>query len=145
MNRVFTPKAHRLGQGGGGTNIAHVPAALTAMIKENSARTDFDSEGSLALKPCFGANPAIKLPEDFNLPVVQAIVPYNAQIAAVINRSGPISAPVDEGCIRRFPVDSHSQVTACMASQCCKRHSIRFRPMRASPYCVNRAARKTAN
>jgi succinyl-CoA synthetase alpha subunit len=38
------------------TNIAHIPAALNAVMRENATRPDFAPEGSLALKPWFGAN-----------------------------------------------------------------------------------------
>ena len=38
------------------TNIAHIPAALTAVMRENATRPDFAPEGSLALKAWFGSN-----------------------------------------------------------------------------------------
>ena len=91
VDGVFTPEKPIVSaKGAVVTNIAHVPAALTAVMKENGARTDFDSEGSLALKPWFGANPGIKLPEELDLPVVEAIAPYDAQIAAVNRQIGAV-------------------------------------------------------
>ena len=39
------------------TNIAHIPAALTAVMRENATRPDFAPEGSLALKPWFAIEP----------------------------------------------------------------------------------------
>ena len=49
------------------TNIAHIPAALTAVMRENGTRPDFASEGSLALKPWFGANQGLTLPREIDL------------------------------------------------------------------------------
>ena len=39
------------------TNIAHIPAALTAVMAANGAQPDFAPDGSLALKPWFGQRP----------------------------------------------------------------------------------------
>src|SRR3712207_9287094 len=46
------------------SNIAHVPLALTAVMRENGARPDFAPEGSLALKPWFGSSAGLTLPPD---------------------------------------------------------------------------------
>jgi succinyl-CoA synthetase alpha subunit len=72
------------------TNIAHIPAALTAVMRENAARPDFEPEGSLALKPWFGSSQGLKLPADLAVPVVEAIAPYNAQIAALNRQIGAL-------------------------------------------------------
>lgn len=91
VDGVFTPEKPIVSaKGAVVTNIAHVPAALTAVMKENGARIDFDPEGSLALKPWFGANLSIKLPEELDLPVVEAIAPYDAQIATVNRQIGAV-------------------------------------------------------
>lgn len=71
-------------------NIAHIPAALTAVMRENGARPDFDAEGSLALKPWFGSDRGLTLPRELDLPVVQAMSPYNEQIAALDRQIGAI-------------------------------------------------------
>ena len=71
-------------------NIAHIPAALTAVMRENGARPDFDPEGSLALKPWFGSDRGLTLPRELDLPVVQAMSPYNEQIAALDRQIGAI-------------------------------------------------------
>ncbi|MBV8522189.1 MAG: hypothetical protein JOY71_08695 [Acetobacteraceae bacterium] len=72
------------------TNIAHIPAALTAVMRENGARPDFAPEGSLALKPWFGSNQGLKLPPELDLPVVEAVPPYNEQIAELNRQIGAI-------------------------------------------------------
>jgi succinyl-CoA synthetase alpha subunit len=73
------------------TNIAHIPAALTAVMRENACRPDFESEGNLALKPWFGSSYGLKLPPGLDLPVVEATPPYNEQIAALNRQIGAVS------------------------------------------------------
>ena len=46
------------------TNIAHIPAALTAVMRANAHEPDFAPEGSLALKPWFGCEQGIALPAE---------------------------------------------------------------------------------
>ena len=54
VDRLFTPDDPVCSARGAlVTNIAHIPAALTAVMRENGARPDFAPEGSLALKPWF--------------------------------------------------------------------------------------------
>ena len=114
VDGVFTPEKPIVSaKGAVVTNIAHVPAALTAVMKENGARIDFDPEGSLALKPWFGANLSIKLPEELDLPVVEAIAPYDAQIATVNRQIGavfPRQAMKDASGASQM--DPNSQVTS---------------------------------
>ena len=43
------------------TNIAHIPAALTAVMKLNGVKPDFAPEGDLTLKPWFGANQGLPI------------------------------------------------------------------------------------
>ena len=50
-------------------------------MRANAARPDFEPEGSLALKPWFGVEPgACALPPELDLPVVEAVAPYDEQI-----------------------------------------------------------------
>ena len=52
VDGLFTPEKPIVSSlGAVVTNIAHIPAALTAVMRENGARPDFAPEGSLALKP----------------------------------------------------------------------------------------------
>ena len=72
------------------TNIAHIPAALTAVMRENATRPDFAPEGSLALKPWFGSTRGSRCRRELDLPVVEAVAPYNEQIEALNRQIGAV-------------------------------------------------------
>jgi succinyl-CoA synthetase alpha subunit len=72
------------------TNIAHIPAALTAVMRANATLPDFAAEGSMALKPWFGADQGLDLPAELALPVVRAMPPYDEQITALNRQIGCI-------------------------------------------------------
>ena len=72
------------------TNIAHIPAAMTAVMRENATRTDFAPEGSLALKPWFASSQGLTLPPALDLAVVEAMPPYNEQIAQLDRQIGGV-------------------------------------------------------
>ncbi|MFT3814766.1 MAG: CoA-binding protein [Acidovorax sp.] len=72
------------------TNIAHIPAALTAVMRQNATMPDFAPEGSLALKPWFGSDEGLDLPEALRIPVVEAIAPYGEQIALLNTQIGGV-------------------------------------------------------
>ncbi len=73
------------------TNIAHIPAALTAVMRENACRPDFAAEGSLALKCWFHSSKGLALPSSLQVPVIEAAAPYNEQIAAQNRQVGAVS------------------------------------------------------
>jgi succinyl-CoA synthetase alpha subunit len=88
---VFTPEDPVFsGNGAVVANIAHIPAALTAVMRENGVRPDFAPEGSLALKPWFGSDQGLDLPPELDIPIVEAIPPYNEQIAALNKQLGAV-------------------------------------------------------
>jgi len=92
VDGVFTPACPAVSaKGAVVTNIAHIPAALNAVMRENAARPDFEPEGSLALKPWFGANQGISLSPELDLPVVAAMAPYDEQILALNRQLGAIA------------------------------------------------------
>ncbi|MEJ2539102.1 MAG: CoA-binding protein [Gemmatimonadota bacterium] len=72
------------------TNIAHIPAALTAVMAARGVEPDFDPRGSLALKPWFGNAQGLPLPEALSLPVVEAIEPYREQIELLNRQVGAL-------------------------------------------------------
>jgi succinyl-CoA synthetase alpha subunit len=72
------------------TNIAHIPAAMTAVMRENATRTDFAPEGSLALKPWFASNQGLAIPPALDLAVVGAMPPYDEQIAQLDRQIGSV-------------------------------------------------------
>ncbi|MBS0293677.1 MAG: CoA-binding protein [Proteobacteria bacterium] len=91
VDDLFTPdKPVFSAKGAVVTNIAHIPAALTAVMRANATMPDFAPEGSLALKPWFGSDEGLQLPEALRLPVVEAIAPYNEQIAVLNTQIGSV-------------------------------------------------------
>jgi len=74
------------------TNIADIPAALTAVMKLNGVAPDFSSTGSLALKPWIANDQGLSLPDELALPLVKAPEPYDAQIATLGEQVGAIIA-----------------------------------------------------
>jgi succinyl-CoA synthetase alpha subunit len=95
------------------TNIAHIPAALTAVMRENATRPDFAPQGSLALKPWFGANQGLELPPALDLPVVEALPPYNEQITALARQIGTsFPRQTMKDCSGASQMDAQTQVTS---------------------------------
>jgi hypothetical protein len=91
VDRIFTPENPVFSaRGTVVTNIAHIPAALTAIMRENGARPDFSPEGSLALKPWFGSDQGLSPPRELDLPAVEALSPYGAQIAQLNRQIGAV-------------------------------------------------------
>ena len=88
---LFTPdKPVFSAKGAVVANIAHIPAALSAVMRENATRPDFASEGTLALKAWFGANQGLALSAELDVPVVRALPPYDEQIAALAKQVGAV-------------------------------------------------------
>src|SRR3954471_19916920 len=91
VDGIFTPENPVFSaRGAVVTNIAHIPAALTAVMRENATRPDFEPEGILALKPWFASTRGISLPKDLDLPVVEAVAPYNEQINQLNRQIGAV-------------------------------------------------------
>jgi len=91
VDGVFTPENPVFSaKGAVVTNIAHIPLALTAVMRENATRPDFTSEGSLALKPWFGSSQGLALTPELDLPVITALSPYDQQIAALDRQIGAV-------------------------------------------------------
>src|ERR671932_1736811 len=91
VDGVFTPEDPVFSaRGAVVTNIAHIPAALNAVMRENGIGPDFAPEGSLALKPWFGSNAGLEMPPELDLPVVEALAPYDEQIALLDRQIGAV-------------------------------------------------------
>jgi succinyl-CoA synthetase alpha subunit len=91
VNALFTPgNPVCSARGAVVTNIAHIPAALTAVMAANGSQPDFAPEGTMELKPWFGSSVGVKLPADLDLPVVRAIEPYAQQIQALEKQVGAV-------------------------------------------------------
>jgi succinyl-CoA synthetase alpha subunit len=92
VDRLFTPDDPCCStKGAVVTNIAHIPAALTAVMRANATMPDFEPEGSLALKPWFGSDQGIELPSALAIPVVDAVAPYDEQVSQVNRQVGAIA------------------------------------------------------
>ena len=70
------------------TNIADIPAALTAVMRLSGIEPDFDSTGSLALKPWLANDRGLALPANLSLPPVLAMAPYDGQVSALKDQVG---------------------------------------------------------
>ena len=93
VNGVFTPETPAASKKGAlVTNIADIPAALTAVMAMNDVEPDFASTGSLALKPWIANDQGIALPKSLSLAKVQALAPYDSQIEALGTQIGAVIA-----------------------------------------------------
>ena len=91
VDELFTPENPVCSaRGAVVTNIAHIPLALTRVMKLNRIEPDFAPRGSLSLKPWFGSNRSLKLPPELDLPVVEAIAPYHQQISQLNRQIGRV-------------------------------------------------------
>jgi succinyl-CoA synthetase alpha subunit len=91
VDGIFTPEQPVVSaKGAVVTNIAHIPLALTAVMKLNNVRPDFERRGSLSLKPWIANDQGIKLPPQLGLAAVEASPPYNAQIKALSQQIGAV-------------------------------------------------------
>lgn len=91
VSGVFTPEDPVVSKRGAVvTNIAHIPAALGAVMAQNGVEPDFAPESDLALKAWFGSNAGLSLPADLDLPLVEAAQPYGAQIARMNRQIGVV-------------------------------------------------------
>ncbi len=89
------------------TNIAFIPAALAAVMRENGRQPDFPTEGSTELKAWFRANAGLQVPAELDLPHCRALEPYGGQIDALDRQVGaqyPRQPMKDaSGCSRMDP------------------------------------------
>jgi succinyl-CoA synthetase alpha subunit len=91
VDGIFTPERPIYSaKGAVVTNIADIPAALTAVMEKNAIEPDFTPRGSLALKPWLGNDQGLKLPPGLALPIIEALPPYNAQIEVLGNQIGAV-------------------------------------------------------
>jgi succinyl-CoA synthetase alpha subunit len=93
VDQLFTPENPvASAKGAVVVNIAHIPLALTAVMKLNNVRSDFAPRGSLSLKPWVANDQGIKLPAHLALPTVEAVLPYNEQIKTLARQVGAVIA-----------------------------------------------------
>jgi succinyl-CoA synthetase alpha subunit len=88
---IYTPENPIVSQSGAVvTNIAHIPAALNAVMELNGIEPDFAPEGDLTLKPWFGDNQGFPMPAELDIPLVEPFQPYRDQIAELTKQVGAI-------------------------------------------------------
>ncbi|MEO8304327.1 MAG: CoA-binding protein [Betaproteobacteria bacterium] len=93
VDAIFTPENPVVSKKGAVvTNIAHIPAALTAVMALSGAKPDFPSRGSLTLKPWMGNDHGIALPAELALSPVTAPEPYATQVAELARQVGAVIA-----------------------------------------------------
>ncbi|MBF0160422.1 MAG: CoA-binding protein [Magnetococcales bacterium] len=110
---IFTPETPICSaRGAVVTNIAHIPQAMTAVMMLNGVKPDFEPRGNLALKAWFGNNHGLNLPPELDVPVVEAIAPYNEQIS-ILKRQVGASFPRQsmKDCSGASRMDSTTQVS----------------------------------
>ncbi|MBF0162621.1 MAG: CoA-binding protein [Magnetococcales bacterium] len=87
----FTPEAPTCSaKGAVVTNISHIPMALTAVMMMNGIKPDFAPRGNLAPKCWFHNGRGLALPPELSVPVVEAMEPYNQQIADLAKQVGTV-------------------------------------------------------
>lgn len=72
------------------TNIAHIPQAMTAVMKMNGTEPDFAPRGNLSLKCWFANSQGIQLPPELDIAEVEAVAPYNGQISGLKKQVGVV-------------------------------------------------------
>lgn len=93
VDALFTPERPVVSaRGAVVTNIAHIPAALTAVMAANGFAPDFEPEGDLALKPWFGWDAGLELPPALRLPTARAPGEYAKQVD-LANRQIGVTLP----------------------------------------------------
>src|SRR5271157_3558336 len=91
VDAIFTPERPVVSaKGAVVTNIAHIPLALTAVMKRNGMSPDFAPRGSLSLKPWIANDQGLKLPAALALPAVGAMPPYDSQIETLRAQVGAV-------------------------------------------------------
>ena len=69
-------------------NIAYIPEAMTKVMAANGIEPDFESHGDLSLKCWFSNTQGLPIPKELDVPVVEAVEPYNEQIESVSRQIG---------------------------------------------------------
>lgn len=88
---IFTPENSIVSAKGAVVdNIAHIPAALSAVMRLNGINPDFEPRGTLALKPWIAHDQGLKLPPELALDTVRALPPYDAQIETFGKQIGAV-------------------------------------------------------
>ena len=134
VDGIYTPENPFVSQAGAVvTNISHIPAALTAVMKLNGIERDFAPEGDLELKPWFGSNQGL-VAAGTGYSAGRAVQPYDDQIAELSKQVGAIF-PRESMKDRSGSsvMDARTQVTNVRAFRFWTPRDTRWIPTFASP------------
>jgi succinyl-CoA synthetase alpha subunit len=93
VDAIWTPESPVVSRKGAVVaNIAHIPAALTAVMAASGAKPDFVPRGSLTLKAWMANDQGLALPPELALAPVTAPEPYAQQLAALSRQVGAVIA-----------------------------------------------------
>lgn len=114
VEELFTPARPLCSRKGAVVaNIAHIPLALSQVMRLNGVEPDFAPQGDLSLKAWFGNNQGFALPCELDLSVVEAIAPYGEQIRRVRAQSGAaIPRQNMKDCSGASRMDGRTQITS---------------------------------
>lgn len=114
VNAFFTPSDPVVSaKGAVVTNIADIPAALTAVMALTGVEPDFEPKGSLALKPWLANDRGLPVPAPLALATVRALPPYDTQIESLHTRTGAaIPRQNMKDCSGATVMDPKNQVTS---------------------------------
>ncbi len=70
------------------SSIQHIPQAMQAVFKKLNMEPDFEPKGNLGLKPWFGNDFGLGIPQKLKLPVQKAIPPYDEEIKRINKELG---------------------------------------------------------
>jgi succinyl-CoA synthetase alpha subunit len=91
VDRLFSPEDPVASDKGAVVNnIAHVPLALDAVMRRRGEERDFAPRGDLRPKCWFANTQGLSLPATLELPVVEAVAPYDEQIARLEGEIGAL-------------------------------------------------------
>ncbi|MEO5349132.1 MAG: CoA-binding protein [Magnetococcus sp. YQC-3] len=110
---IFTPDSPTCSaKGAVVTNISHIPLALTAVMMMNGIKPDFAPRGNLAPKCWFQNSQGLDLPPELAVPVVEAMEPYNQQIADLAKQVGTVfPRQTMKDCSGASRMDAKTQVS----------------------------------
>ena len=105
VDGIFTPDEPVFSaKGAVVTNIAHIPAALTAVMRANATHARLRARGQPGAQAVVRLRPGHRAAaRSCDLPVVEAVAPYDEQVAQLNRQIGAMfAAPGDEGRLGRL-------------------------------------------
>ena len=130
------------------TNIAHIPAALTAVMRANATHARLRARRHLALKPWFGSDEGLDAAAtSCACRWCEALAPYNEQVALLNTQiGGVVPRQTMKDASGASQMDAKTQVSSLHGIQHARRGArCRSRPTSRWRCCTTPAARTTAS